>query len=167
MLRSAFCQSSRLIRLSKPCMRINQRAFQHVSLVLKEHSGDPFPYLQDRHSKQVQVEDPYPRLDPIPRPNESLETKRSRLVYQSRKRGILETDLLLSTFAKKFLPNFDMEQLLQYDALLDEADWDIFYYATFKKDVPEHLQSNQALQMLQQHAKNEGKVILQMPSLSV
>ncbi|CAO3679604.1 unnamed protein product [Umbelopsis ramanniana] len=107
------------------------------------------------------------QANPIPRPNESLETKRSRLVYQSRKRGILETDLLLSTFAKKFLPSFDMDQLLQYDALLDEADWDIFYYATFKKDVPEHLQSNQALKMLQEHAKNEGKVILQMPSLTV
>ncbi|KAH8551917.1 Flavinator of succinate dehydrogenase-domain-containing protein [Umbelopsis sp. PMI_123] len=132
-----------------------------------QYAGDPFPYLQDRHSNQVQVEDPYPKLDPIPRPNESLETKRSRLVYQSRKRGILETDLLLSTFAKKFLPNFDMEQLKQYDALLDEADWDIFYYATFKKEVPEHLKSNQALQMLQEHAKNEGKVILQMPSLSM
>jgi succinate dehydrogenase assembly factor 2 len=155
-----------IIRTSRVSLRVNQRAFQNLSFVAKDNAGDPYPYLQDRHSKQVQVEDPYPKLDPIPRPNESLEKKRSRLVYQSRKRGILETDLLLSTFAKKFLPEFDMEQLKQYDSLLDEADWDIFYYATFKKEVPEYLKTNQALQLLQVHAKNEGKVILQMPELS-
>lgn len=165
MLRSVL--RTNIIRTTQASVRVNQRAFQHIAFVSKEYSGDPFPYLQDRHSKQVQVEDPYPKLEPIPRPNETLEKKRSRLVYQSRKRGILETDLLLSTFAKKFLPDFDIEQLKQYDSLLDEADWDIFYYATFKKEVPEHLKSNQALLLLQVHAKNEGKVILQMPELSL
>ncbi len=32
---------------------------------------------------------------PEPRPNESLEAKRARLLYQSKKRGILENDLIL------------------------------------------------------------------------
>ncbi|KAI8146879.1 Flavinator of succinate dehydrogenase-domain-containing protein, partial [Fennellomyces sp. T-0311] len=104
-------------------------------------------------------------LPPIPRPNEPLEKKRARLVYQSRKRGILETDLLLSTFASKYLKDFTMEQLQQYDKLLDEPDWDIFYWATDKKTVPEYLKDSPVLEMIRKHAKNEAKVVLRMPDL--
>jgi succinate dehydrogenase flavin-adding protein (antitoxin of CptAB toxin-antitoxin module) len=49
---------------------------------------------------------------------------------QSRKRGTLESDLLLSTFADANLPHMTMEQLRQYDVFLDENDWDIYYWAT-------------------------------------
>jgi succinate dehydrogenase flavin-adding protein (antitoxin of CptAB toxin-antitoxin module) len=40
---------------------------------------------------------------------------RARLVYMSRKRGILETDLLLSTFASEKLPSMDADELKEYD----------------------------------------------------
>ena len=40
-----------------------------------------------------------PPPQPIPRTGETIEKMRARLVYQSRKRGTLESDLLLSTFA--------------------------------------------------------------------
>lgn len=46
---------------------------------------------------------------------ESTEITRARLLYQSRKRGILETDLILSTFAKKYLPLFTKKELETYD----------------------------------------------------
>lgn len=49
---------------------------------------------------------------------------------QSRKRGTLESDLLLSTFAAANLSTMNKEQLQQYDAFLDENDWDIYYWAT-------------------------------------
>ena len=49
---------------------------------------------------------------------------------QSRKRGTLESDLLLSTFAAANLSKMNKEQLQQYDAFLDENDWDIYYWAT-------------------------------------
>lgn len=49
---------------------------------------------------------------------------------QSRKRGTLESDLLLSTFAAKSLPTMTPEQMRQYDLFLDENDWDIYYWAT-------------------------------------
>lgn len=52
------------------------------------------------------------------------------ILDQSRKRGILETDLLLSTFADAHLGNMTREQLEQYDRFLDENDWDIYYWAT-------------------------------------
>lgn len=49
---------------------------------------------------------------------------------QSRKRGTLESDLLLSTFASANLPTLPSHLLDQYDLLLDENDWDIYYWAT-------------------------------------
>ena len=52
------------------------------------------------------------------------------ILDQSRKRGTLESDLLLSTFADANLPHMTMEQLRQYDVFLDENDWDIYYWAT-------------------------------------
>lgn len=49
---------------------------------------------------------------------------------QSRKRGTLESDLLMSTFADAHLPNMTLAQMAQYDLFLDENDWDIYYWAT-------------------------------------
>lgn len=49
---------------------------------------------------------------------------------QSRKRGILESDLLMSTFANTELPTMTKAQMEQYDLFLDENDWDIYYWAT-------------------------------------
>jgi hypothetical protein len=51
-------------------------------------------------------------------------------VDQSRKRGTLESELLMSTFADAHLPTMTTAQLSQYDLFLDENDWDIYYWAT-------------------------------------
>ena len=51
-------------------------------------------------------------------------------IDQSRKRGTLESDLLLSTFADANLASMTETQLRQYDIFLDENDWDIYYWAT-------------------------------------
>lgn len=40
---------------------------------------------------------------------------RARLVYQSRKRGTLESDLLLSTFAKEELGQMNETELKEFD----------------------------------------------------
>lgn len=53
-----------------------------------------------------------------------------RLTDQSRKRGTLESDLLLSTFADTWLGQLSRPQLEAYDTFLDENDWDIYYWAT-------------------------------------
>ncbi|KAL7823178.1 DUF339 domain-containing protein [Trichoderma gracile] len=70
------------------------------------------------------------RVEPLRRVGEDDATKRARLLYQSRKRGTLESDLLLSTFAAQHLPTMTTAQLDQYDLFLDENDWDIYYWAT-------------------------------------
>ncbi|KAK8055404.1 TPR repeat protein-like protein [Apiospora rasikravindrae] len=71
------------------------------------------------------------KIEPMRRVGEDDKTMRARL---SRKRGTLESDLLLSTFADAYLPQMTKEQMQQYDMFLDENDWDIYYWAT--QEVP-------------------------------
>jgi hypothetical protein len=52
---------------------------------------------------------------PIDRSHETPDITRARLLYQSRKRGILETDLLLSTFAHKHLATMSETEMREYD----------------------------------------------------
>lgn len=54
-------------------------------------------------------------LKPLERTNETPEILRARLIYQSRKRGTLETDLLLSTFARDYLASMTVAELQEYD----------------------------------------------------
>ena len=56
--------------------------------------------------------------------------QRAGTTDQSRKRGTLESDLLLSTFAARRLATMTPAQLAEYDRFLDENDWDIYYWAT-------------------------------------
>lgn len=52
---------------------------------------------------------------PEGRDNEQTETLRKRLIYESRKRGILETDLILATFAKERIGTMVDRELREYD----------------------------------------------------
>jgi hypothetical protein len=64
-----------------------------------------------------------PEIKPIERQNEDIQKLMSRLVYQSRKRGTLETDLLLSTFARDQLPVMSMEEMLEYDKVCSSCSF--------------------------------------------
>ena len=82
----------------------------------------------------------------------------SRLLYQSRKRGMLENGILLSTFAKKYLNDFNEKFLNQYDRLINVPtnDWDIYYWATGVKPVPPEYK-NEVMELLQKHIQNEDR----------
>ncbi|EDW31589.1 GL10881 [Drosophila persimilis] len=109
----------------------------------------------------VDYEDPdYLPLPEYPvRPNEPLETRKQRLLYQSRKRGMLENDLLLSTFAAKYLKDFSAEQTAIYDQLINGVsnDWDIYYWATEVKPTPEEY-NTEIMKLLKEHVKNAERV---------
>ena len=49
--------------------------------------------------------------------------------------------------------------------LLDEADWDIYYWATNKRTPPDRWVHSPLLEKLRVHAWNEGKVVRKMPPL--
>jgi len=94
----------------------------------------------------------------IEREGEDTSLKRARLTYQSRKRGMLENGLLLSTFANKYLNTFDDKQLKLYDRLINlpSNDWDIFHWATGVKPTPPEF-DNQVMDLLKKHVQNEDR----------
>jgi antitoxin CptB len=51
-----------------------------------------------------------------------VETRRKRLLFRSWHRGTKETDLLLGSFAERYLATFSAEQLDRYEALLENDD---------------------------------------------
>lgn len=81
------------------------------------------------------------------------------LLYQSRKRGMLENDLLLSTFVEKYLKEFSAEQTAVYDDLINGVsnDWDIYYWATETKPTPPEFDT-EIMALLKQHVKNTERV---------
>ncbi|CAH0397268.1 unnamed protein product [Chilo suppressalis] len=95
-----------------------------------------------------------------------LEIRKARLHYQSRKRGMLENDLLLSTFAKKHLDNFNEQQTMMYDRLINSPsnDWDLFHWIVEKSPTPKEF-DNEIMDMLKKHAKNETRESLRQPNL--
>ncbi|KAJ3395517.1 succinate dehydrogenase assembly factor 2 [Lobulomyces angularis] len=102
---------------------------------------------------------------PVRPANEPIEQKRARLTWMSRKRGILETDLLLSTFSKKYLKELSSNDLNDYDQFLNENDWDIYYWATESRPIPEQWKNCNVVKKLIEHSKNKNKTILRMPEL--
>ncbi|KAJ3159304.1 succinate dehydrogenase assembly factor 2 [Geranomyces michiganensis] len=129
--------------------------------------------------KPPQPDDPtnpssQPYLDPsiqIPRPqrpaSEPTDQKRARLLWASRKRGILESDLLMSTFAAEYLADMTRAELDEYDQFLEENDWDIYYWVTGAKGkiVPERVSGISIWPKLVEHALNTQRKILRMPDL--
>ena len=102
--RCAFSSSHRLCRAKR---------FFYASSRLK---ADPWllPNTPE-HLKSTTTPPDLPPLAPLIRPDESVDTMRARLLYQSRKRGTLESDLLLSTFARDHLSEMSDAEMREYD----------------------------------------------------
>uniref|UniRef100_A0A1B6LCY7 Succinate dehydrogenase assembly factor 2, mitochondrial n=1 Tax=Graphocephala atropunctata TaxID=36148 RepID=A0A1B6LCY7_9HEMI len=122
----------------------------------------PRVYLSTCRVLQVEEVNPPSNEPPIPayqeKFDEPLKIKRARLLYQSRKRGMLENGLVLSTFAAKFLNTMEGEILDQYDRLINlpTNDWDIYYWATGVRPTPLEF-NNQVMNMLKEHVKNKDR----------
>ncbi|OUT22992.1 hypothetical protein CAS74_001295 [Pichia kudriavzevii] len=148
----------RALHISRPLFIAKPKADSYLQ-------GKPVKnYYVDEETNEIVI-----KVQPLKREGESLETMRKRLTYQSRKRGILETDLLMSRFAKKYLSSFDRGMLEEYDKLLDELDWDIYYWATENYKItplPDKWKDSKVLKLIQQESRNEKKEILRMPSLN-
>ncbi|KAG8987334.1 succinate dehydrogenase assembly factor 2 [Tulasnella sp. JGI-2019a] len=166
----------RLTRYIRPNPLIKARHIHRTSL--RQSDPYPIPLQSHQHSPKndsdVATKTPGEGDDlpeeflpkPLARPDEDIDTIRTRLVYQSRKRGMLEGDLLLSTFAKENLGKMSLEELKEFDKLLDEPDWDIYYWLIYKRDPPERWAGSLLLEKLRIHTRNEGKVVRRMPDLA-
>lgn len=67
---------------------------------------------------------------------ETIEERRRRLRFRSWHRGTKETDLLLGSFADKYIADFTEEQLDQYETLMAEPDADIYNWYAKREEMP-------------------------------
>ncbi|VDO54320.1 unnamed protein product [Haemonchus placei] len=74
----------------------------------------------------------------------------ARLLYQSKKRGILENDILIGDFGDKYVNKMDRETLKAYDTLIngDIMEWDLYYYMSGKEEPPAEIANSSAFQLL-------------------
>ena len=68
---------------------------------------------------------------------EDRETRLKRLRLRSWRRGTREMDLILGPFADAGLAELDAPALDAYERLLEENDWDLYYWITGARPVPE------------------------------
>jgi antitoxin CptB len=64
------------------------------------------------------------------------DTRRKRLLFRSWHRGTKETDLLLGSFAERYIAGFTTEQLDRYEALLENDDGDLYDWIIGRGEVP-------------------------------
>ncbi|KAI6188336.1 putative syntaxin-3 [Aphelenchoides besseyi] len=84
-----------------------------------------------------------------------VETLRSRLLYQSKKRGILENDILIGGFAESQLGELNEKEMREYDRVIngEHMEWDLYYYISGKKPPPSELTENSVFQKMIEYAK--------------
>jgi len=67
---------------------------------------------------------------------ETRETRIKRLRMRSWRRGIKEMDLILGGFADAELAGLDGATLDAYERLMEENDWDLYYWVTGAREAP-------------------------------
>ncbi|XP_036333158.1 succinate dehydrogenase assembly factor 2-A, mitochondrial [Rhagoletis pomonella] len=146
--------------LNLNCRRIALRTQTFSSKLSGGDGKDKSEVLNHADVPIIDYDDPdYLPLPEYPlRPDEPLQVRKQRLIYQSRKRGMLENDLILSTFVARYLKDMDAALTAQYDQLINGVtnDWDIYYWATnVKPTPPEH--DNDVMRMLKEHVANSQR----------
>jgi antitoxin CptB len=68
---------------------------------------------------------------------ETHEIRIKRLKMRSWRRGTKEMDLILGGFADTVLAGLDSAVLDDYESLLEENDWDLYYWVTGAREVPD------------------------------
>lgn len=67
---------------------------------------------------------------------DSIDVLRKQLLFRSWHRGTRESDIILGRFAEKYLQDFDMPEIKQYQALLAENDPDIYNWIVGRSPIP-------------------------------
>ncbi|OMH79095.1 Succinate dehydrogenase assembly factor 2, mitochondrial [Zancudomyces culisetae] len=95
---------------------------------------------------------------------EDLDHKRRRLVWQTRRRGILESDLLLSSFAAQHIYKFNSEEVDLFAEFVNgNNDWDIYYWVVGSKVPPQDIATNPVFLKMVEYFKN-NKALKSMPN---
>lgn len=106
-------------------------------------------YRKDHHALKTDV--PATSLDPIKPEVDKDILRRKRLIYRSKQRGWLEVDLLLGTWAVENVMQLSVQEMDEYEKILNMETIDIFNYVNGKDEPPEEI-NNSMLKRLQEYA---------------
>lgn len=81
--------------------------------------------------------------------HEPLDLLRKKLRFRAWHRGTREADLIMGSFADRFLDQFDIDMLGKFEALLDAPDLDVYDWIVRGGAVPE-IYNNDILEMLRE-----------------
>ena len=89
--------------------------------------------------KNVQI----PDTDP-------LKDYRMRLLYRSTKNGIIENDIILGDFSRKYIGQLSQVQLEEFEVLLRENDWDIYKWCVKSniEEIPEEWRDSEIIRLI-------------------
>lgn len=73
--------------------------------------------------------------------DETIQNIRKKLIFRSGHRGTKEMDMLMGSFAEKYVPNFTEDELKTYEELLQENDPNLYNWIIGKEDAPDKIQS--------------------------
>lgn len=132
---------------SNEAMRAQQTGRDGPPATQPSAADDPYPLplqhkqhpLSSDTSPDSYLAHPLDGYNGVPRePEPDLKTQRARLVYQTRKRGTLETGLLISTFATpQRLEQMGRAELTELDRLLKVPEWTLYYWGIGKAEPPQ------------------------------
>lgn len=83
-------------------------------------------FLKPRYSKVIESEDTI---------------RRKRMLWSSRKRGRVETELFFGSFATEYIWKLDEKELNEFEAILEETDYDLYNWVLNLKPVPKEYQT--------------------------
>lgn len=72
---------------------------------------------------------------------ESIENWRKRLTFRAWHRGTREMDLLIGSFAEKYINGFEAEDLAIFEEILINNDPDVYDWIIGRQKAPEELKS--------------------------
>ena len=70
------------------------------------------------------------------RSSAGLDERRRRMLFRAWHRGTKEMDLLLGRFADAEIAGLDDAELTALEAVMAEADWDLFAWITGAREIP-------------------------------
>ena len=65
-----------------------------------------------------------------------IEIRRRKARFRAQRRGFREVDLVFSAFADAHLDSLDANELAQFEALLNVADWQVYGWFMGHEPVP-------------------------------
>jgi len=70
--------------------------------------------------------------------NTSMDAHRRKLTFRAWRRGFREMDLLMGSFADKYMAGLDDDEVAEFERLLSVPDWDVYAWLIGQKPVPDN-----------------------------